>query len=54
MFLVRAFWGGHIVAIDVSPELLQIARSNFSARNVRCEIQNAYQLSYSDQSSLMN
>lgn len=38
--------GADIVAIDVSPELLEIAKSNCSARNVRYEIQNAYRLSY--------
>jgi len=38
--------GADIVAIDVSPELLEIARSNCSAPNVRYEIQNAYELSY--------
>jgi len=37
-----------IVAIDVSPELLEIARANCSAPNVRYEIQNAYELSYPD------
>jgi SAM-dependent methyltransferase len=40
--------GADIVAIDVSPELLQIAKANYSAPNVRYEIQNAYELSYSD------
>jgi SAM-dependent methyltransferase len=40
--------GAEIVAIDVSPELLEIARSNYSAPNVRYEIQNAYALMYSD------
>jgi SAM-dependent methyltransferase len=38
--------GADIVAIDVSPELLEIARSNSSAPNVRYEIQNAYELNY--------
>jgi SAM-dependent methyltransferase len=37
-----------IVAIDVSPELLEIARANCSERNVRYEIQNASALSYPD------
>jgi SAM-dependent methyltransferase len=37
-----------IVAIDVSPELLEIARTNCSGRNVRYEIQNASALSYPD------
>lgn len=40
--------GGKIVAIDVSPELLEIARTNCSPPNVRYELQNAYQLSYAD------
>src|SRR6184192_2886095 len=40
--------GAEIIAIDVSPELLNIARANCSAPNVRYEIQNAYDLSYSD------
>jgi len=40
--------GADIVAIDVSPELLEIARSNTSAPNVRYENQNAYELSYPD------
>ena len=41
--------GADIVAIDVSPELLEIARANCCAPNVRYEIQNAYALSYPDQ-----
>jgi SAM-dependent methyltransferase len=40
--------GADIIAIDVSPELLQIATTNCSAPNVRYEIQNAYELSYPD------
>jgi 2-polyprenyl-3-methyl-5-hydroxy-6-metoxy-1,4-benzoquinol methylase len=40
--------GADIVAIDVSPELLEIAMSKSSAANVRYEIQNAYDLSYPD------
>jgi 2-polyprenyl-3-methyl-5-hydroxy-6-metoxy-1,4-benzoquinol methylase len=39
--------GADVVAIDVSPELLEIARTNSSAPNVRYQIQNAYALSYS-------
>jgi len=38
--------GADVIAIDVSPELLEIARANCSAPNVRYEIQNAYSLSY--------
>ena len=38
--------GADVVAIDVSPELLEIARSNCSAPNVRYQIENAYALSY--------
>ena len=44
--LVRS--GADIVAIDVSPELLEIARSNCSAPNVKYQLENAYQLSYDD------
>jgi SAM-dependent methyltransferase len=40
--------GANIVAIDISPELLEIARANCSAPNVRYEIQNACALSYPD------
>jgi SAM-dependent methyltransferase len=40
--------GAGIVAIDVSPELLEIAKANCSTPNVRYEIQNAYELSYPD------
>jgi SAM-dependent methyltransferase len=40
--------GADIVAIDVSPELLEIAKAKCSASNVRYEIQNAYALSYRD------
>jgi ubiquinone/menaquinone biosynthesis C-methylase UbiE len=40
--------GADIIAIDVSPELLEIAKANYSAPNVRYEIQNAYALTYSD------
>jgi SAM-dependent methyltransferase len=38
--------GAEIVAIDVSPQLLEIAIANCSPPNVRYEIQNAYDLSY--------
>ena len=38
--------GADVVAIDVSPELLEIARSNCSAPNIRYQIENAYALSY--------
>jgi SAM-dependent methyltransferase len=38
--------GADVVAIDVSPELLEMARSNCSAPNVRYQIENAYALSY--------
>ena len=39
--------GADVVAIDVSPELLEIGRENCSAPNVRY-VQNACALSYSD------
>lgn len=38
--------GAEIVAIDVSPELLEIANANTSAPNVQYQIQNAYALGY--------
>jgi SAM-dependent methyltransferase len=44
--LVRS--GADIVAIDVSPELLEIARSNCSAPNVQYQLENAYELSCDD------
>jgi SAM-dependent methyltransferase len=40
--------GADIIAIDVSPELLEIARASYSASNVRYQTQNAYALSYPD------
>jgi SAM-dependent methyltransferase len=40
--------GADIFAIDVSPELLEIARDNYSAPNVHYQTENAYALSYSD------
>jgi SAM-dependent methyltransferase len=40
--------GADIVAIDVSPELLEIARTKCSSQNVQYQIQNAYALSYSE------
>lgn len=40
--------GAHIVAIDISPELLEIARRNCSAPNVQFQIENAYALSHRD------
>jgi SAM-dependent methyltransferase len=40
--------GADIVAIDISPDLLKIARANCSGRNVHYEIQNASALSYPD------
>ena len=40
--------GADVVAIDVSPELLEMAKANCSAPNVQYQIQNAYALTYSD------
>ena len=40
--------GADIVAVDVSPELLAIAKTDGCASNVRYEIQNACALRYSD------
>jgi SAM-dependent methyltransferase len=44
--LVRS--GADVVAIDISPELLEIARTNCSAPNVQYQIENAYELNYDD------
>lgn len=38
--------GADVVAIDVSPELLEIARTNCCASNIHYQIENAYALSY--------
>ena len=38
--------GADVIAIDVSPELLEIAKANCSTPNVRYEIQDASALSY--------
>src|SRR5215211_290037 len=40
--------GADVVAIDVSPDLLEIAKANCSVPNVQYQIQNAYALSYSE------
>jgi 2-polyprenyl-3-methyl-5-hydroxy-6-metoxy-1,4-benzoquinol methylase len=40
--------GADISAIDISPDLLEIARVNCSAPNVHYQIQNAYALRYPD------
>ena len=41
--------GANVVAVDVSPELLVMARLDCSATNVRYEIQNACALSYPEE-----
>jgi len=40
--------GAEVFAIDVSPELLEMAKADCSAPNVQYQIQNAYALTYSD------
>jgi 2-polyprenyl-3-methyl-5-hydroxy-6-metoxy-1,4-benzoquinol methylase len=40
--------GADIIAIDVSPELLEIAKADCSAPNIQFQIQNAYALGYSE------
>ena len=40
--------GARITAIDISPELLEAARTNCPANNVNFEVQNAYALPYCD------
>jgi ubiquinone/menaquinone biosynthesis C-methylase UbiE len=42
--------GATVTAIDISPDLLEAAQQNCSAENVTFEIQNAYALSYPDNS----
>lgn len=41
--------GAQITAIDISPELLRVAREKCARPNVSFEIQNAYSLSYGDE-----
>lgn len=45
-----ALTGAFISAIDISPDLLAEARHNCTAENVSFEVQNAYELTYSDAS----
>jgi SAM-dependent methyltransferase len=45
-----ALTGASITAIDISPDLLEIARCECSEPNVRFEIQNAYDLTFPDAS----
>jgi len=40
--------GADVIAIDVSAELLEIARANHSAPNIHYQNENAYALSYPD------
>jgi len=40
--------GADVVAIDVSLELLEIAKANCSAPNIQYQLQNAYSLGYSE------
>jgi len=42
--------GASVVAIDISPELLAVARKEFTAPNVELIIENAYQTSFPDAS----
>lgn len=42
--------GAQITAIDISPELLEVARRECSGTNVRFEVENAYALTYADES----
>jgi ubiquinone/menaquinone biosynthesis C-methylase UbiE len=45
-----ALTGASIIAIDISPELLEIAQRECSAPNVTFQIQNAYDLTFADAS----
>jgi 2-polyprenyl-3-methyl-5-hydroxy-6-metoxy-1,4-benzoquinol methylase len=40
--------GGNITAIDISPDLINVARSKVSAKNVEFRIENAYDMYFSD------
>ena len=42
--------GAEITAIDISPDLLEVARQNCRAENVSFEVQNAYAMTYADKS----
>jgi SAM-dependent methyltransferase len=41
--------GAEIAAIDISPDLLEVARRDCSSENVSFEVQNAYALTYKDE-----
>jgi len=42
--------GAEITAIDISPDLLEVARRDCPAENVSFEVQNAYAMTYADKS----
>jgi len=42
--------GAQVTAIDISPELLDLARRDLGAQNVSFRLENAYQSSFSDES----
>jgi SAM-dependent methyltransferase len=42
--------GAEITAIDISPDLLEVARRDCLAENVSFEVQNAYAMTYADKS----
>ena len=44
-----AVTGAQISAIDISPELLEVAKQECSSENVRFEIQNAYAMTFPDE-----
>src|SRR4030095_17130805 len=41
--------GAEIAAIDISPDLLEVARRDCPSENVSFEVQNAYALTYRDE-----
>jgi 2-polyprenyl-3-methyl-5-hydroxy-6-metoxy-1,4-benzoquinol methylase len=45
-----ATYGAEITAIDISPDLLEVARRDCPAENVSFELQNAYAMTYADKS----
>jgi 2-polyprenyl-3-methyl-5-hydroxy-6-metoxy-1,4-benzoquinol methylase len=46
-----AVTGAQITAIDISPDLLEIARAECSCRNVQFEVQNAYAMTFPSSSA---
>ena len=41
--------GAEIIAIDISPDLINVAKDNIEASNVKYRIDNAYSMSFKDE-----